>query len=97
MRRWEDGRRAGRSGEPSPLRLGTWGTNAFSLAFSVRAAWADWIALDVPVLETPGDCGLSGSGGGARSGSELSHLFFISVRQSTGITWRWRVVKVEER
>lgn len=77
MRRWEDGRRVGRSGDGS-ARLGTCGTRAaLSRAFSAMAAWADWIAVDVPTRETLGDCGLRGSGGGARSGSELSHLLFI--------------------
>lgn len=48
---------------------------AFSLAFSVRAACADCMALDVLGREaTLGDDGFIGSGGGARSGSELSHL-----------------------
>ena len=38
------------------------------------------MALEVPALEvTVGDCGLSGRGGGARSGSELSHLYFPEV------------------
>lgn len=88
MRRWEGGRRAGRSGEESAARFGKCGTNAaLSRAFSAMAAWADWMALDVPVRETPGDCGFRGSGGGARSGSELSHLLIISVRQRVDMTW----------
>jgi hypothetical protein len=48
----------------------------FSRAFSVRAACADCIALEVLGLEaaTMGEDGFIGNGGGARSGSELSHL-----------------------
>lgn len=52
-----------------------------SRALSFKAAWADWMALDVPAREVkPGDWGFgfSGSGGGARSGSELSHLVGFS-------------------
>jgi hypothetical protein len=86
MRRWEDGRRTGRSGDVS-TRLATCGTKAaLSRTFSAMAAWADWMAGEVPVRETLGDCGLRGSGGGARSGSELSHLFLISVRQRSDMT-----------
>jgi hypothetical protein len=49
--------------------------NVFSLAFSVRAACADCMALDVLGREVRlGEDGFIGSGGGARSGSELSHL-----------------------
>lgn len=78
------------------MRLGTCGTKAaLSRAFSAMAACADWMALDVPVRETLGDWGFRGSGGGARSGSELSHLRFISVRQRTDMTWSWRVARVE--
>ena len=96
MRRCEEGRKDGRSGEVSAIRLGTCGTKAFSRAFSARAAWAVWMADEVPVLETLGDWGLRGSGGGARSGSELSHLFFISVRQRADMTWSSWVARVEE-
>jgi hypothetical protein len=48
----------------------------FSRALSVNAACADLIALDVFGREvTDGDdAGFRGSGGGALSGSELSHL-----------------------
>lgn len=35
------------------------------------------MALEVPALEVTGDWGLSGSGGGALSGSELSHLLLL--------------------
>jgi hypothetical protein len=47
-----------------------------SRAFSVRATCADCMALDVLGREaaTLGEAGFMGSGGGARSGSELSHL-----------------------
>jgi hypothetical protein len=50
--------------------------NVFSRALSCKAACADCIALEVFGREaaTVGDDGLSGSGGGALSGSELSHL-----------------------
>ncbi|KAK0723234.1 hypothetical protein B0T26DRAFT_705854 [Lasiosphaeria miniovina] len=75
MRRWVEPRSKDLSGDGSAMRLVRCGTKALSRAFSVRAAWADWIAVEVPALETTvGDCGLRGSGGGARSGSELSHL-----------------------
>ena len=88
MRRWGDARRGeGRSGDGSATRFAKCGTSAaLSRAFSAMAAWADWMALDVPVRETPGDWGFRGSGGGARSGSELSHLFAISVRQRVDMT-----------
>jgi hypothetical protein len=58
------------------MRLAMEGTRAtLSRARSLSAAWADWIALDVPAREVKvGDCGLRGRGGGARSGSELSHM-----------------------
>jgi hypothetical protein len=64
-----------RSGDS--LRFG-WGLarNA-SRAFSVNAAWAVWIVVEVFGREvTIGDeeAGFRGSGGGALSGSELSHL-----------------------
>jgi hypothetical protein len=73
-----------RSGDVSAIRFGKCGTKALSRAFSVSAAWADWMALEVPALETtPGDCGLRGRGGGARSGSELSHLRLIRLRNRT--------------
>ena len=61
------------SGDPSPRLT----TALLSRARSFRAAWADWMALDVPAREVkPGDWGFgfNGRGGGARSGSELSHL-----------------------
>lgn len=47
-----------------------------SLPLSVRAACADCIAVEVFGREaaTLGDDGFKGSGGGALSGSELSHL-----------------------
>lgn len=47
-----------------------------SRAFSVRAACADWMALEVFGREVMDgdDAGFKGSGGGALSGSELSHL-----------------------
>jgi hypothetical protein len=97
MRRCEDGRKVVRSGEVS-TRLVTCGTKAaLSRAFSAIAAWAVWMAVEVPVRETPGDCGFRGSGGGARSGSELSHLFFISVRQRSDMTWSSRLARVDVR
>lgn len=62
---------------------------SLSLAFSARAAWADWIARDVPgkllVGLTLGDWGFNGKGGGARSGSELSHLFHHVSRWNRGL------------
>lgn len=53
----------------------------------MRAAWADWIADEVPAREVgvEGNCGFKGSGGGARSGSELSHLVLLSLRQRPGM------------
>lgn len=47
---------------------------------------------DVPAreVEATGDCGLSGSGGGARSGSELSHLLFlVSLRKRADMAATW--------
>ena len=73
-----------RSGEGSfmVMRFAMAGTRAFSRAFSFRAACADCIAAEVPTREVPmptvGDWGCSGRGGGARSGSELSHLVVVS-------------------
>ena len=63
------------SGEAS-LRFATaFGTYVFSRAFSVKAACADCMAVDVLGRDvTIGEDGFIGSGGGARSGSELSHL-----------------------
>jgi hypothetical protein len=57
------------------------GIMAFCCARSLSAAWAEAIALEVPALEVSGDPGLSGSGGGQRSGSELSHLFPVRRRK----------------
>ena len=53
----------------------------FSRAFSDKAACAAEIALEVPARDETGDWGLRGRGGGALSGSELSHLFLISECQ----------------
>ena len=51
-------------------------TYPLSRAFSVKAACADCIAVEVLGRdeETIGEEGFIGKGGGARSGSELSHL-----------------------
>ena len=66
-----------RSGEPSTCFAGAFALYALSRAFSVRAACADLIAFDVFGREvTTGEDGFIGNGGGARSGSELSHLNF---------------------
>lgn len=62
-----------------------------SRAFSVRAACADCIALDVFGLDaaTLGEAGFIGRGGGARSGSELSHLkLLISTHHQSSI---WKI------
>lgn len=61
------------------MRLATvFDTRAFSRALSVRAACADCMALDVFGRDaTFGDDGFNGRGGGARSGSELSHLMLV--------------------
>jgi hypothetical protein len=67
------------SGEASIRFAVLFGTRAFSRALSVRAAWADWMAADAFRFGrevTLGDDGFNGSGGGARSGSELSHLLY---------------------
>jgi len=65
------------SGEASIRFAVLFATRAFSRALSVRAAWADWMAADAfGREETLGDDGFNGSGGGARSGSELSHLLY---------------------
>lgn len=51
------------------------------------------MALDVPARDVRlGDCGFRGSGGGARSGSELSHLMvFVSMFHlaQDGISRAW--------
>lgn len=54
---------------------------AFSLALAVMRAAASSIRFDVldRVIGLPGTPGFNGSGGGARSGSELSHLWCLSV------------------
>jgi hypothetical protein len=74
-----------RSGEKSVVRLWRVGTRAFSRAFSVNAACADCMANEVPLRDVPtlGDCGFKGSGGGARSGSELSHLLLLVSRRNS--------------
>jgi hypothetical protein len=76
------------SGEVSVMRFVSTGIRAFSRAFSVSAAWADCMAAEVPVRDgpTPGDCGFNGRGGGALSGSELSHLRFVSF-ENDGMAW----------
>lgn len=55
---------------------------ALSLAFAVNASAAAAIVLEVfgfaAGLEDPG---FNGRGGGARSGSELSHLVYAHSRQ----------------
>lgn len=89
MRRWAVPLGIPRSGETSGVRfVRPWGTREFSRAFSARAACADAMAALVPVREVDatGDCGFRGNGGGARSGSELSHLFLLSLRQSDSMT-----------
>ena len=64
-----------RSGDVSKLRSGGLIMYALSRAFSVSAACATLIAFDVFGFEmTLGEDGFIGNGGGARSGSELSHL-----------------------
>ena len=53
------------------------------------------MADEVPAREVAvtGDCGFKGNGGGARSGSELSHLTTVlSLRHNDGMTWREGVV-----
>jgi hypothetical protein len=46
-----------RSGDTSAIRLASDGTKAVSRAFSVSAAWADWMAAEVPArdVDTLGD------------------------------------------
>lgn len=70
------------SGEVS-IRFGiAFVTYALSRAFSVSAACADCIALEVLGLEEDmGDEGFIGRGGGARSGSELSHMGTIALSE----------------
>lgn len=79
------------SGDPSWTRFDRAGTRAaLSRARSLSAAWADWIALEVPARDVKlGDWGFSGRGGGARSGSELSHLLLVSLRQNDDM-YRWQ-------
>jgi hypothetical protein len=89
MRRWAAPFAKFLSGETSGVRFVRWcGTSVLSRAFSASAACADWMAGLVPAREVgaTGDCGFIGNGGGARSGSELSHLSLLSLRQSDGIT-----------
>lgn len=82
-----------RSGEESIRFEAAFVTYPLSLAFSVRARWADWMALEVFGRDaTTGEDGFIGSGGGARSGSELSHLQTtrLALRKSCeqgGYTW----------
>ena len=59
-----------------------------SLAFAVSASAAAAIVADVFGLDAGlDDPGFSGSGGGARSGSELSHLYFVRLGISLVITF----------
>jgi hypothetical protein len=75
MRLWAAPLIKDRSGEESGSLNGGFIMYALSLAFSVNAACADLIALEVFGREaTTGEEGFIGNGGGARSGSELSHL-----------------------
>lgn len=71
-----------RSGDGSVKRLGGGMSMVYVLlrALSVSAAWADLMAADVPREDTLGEEGFIGSGGGARSGSELSHLQMYGQR-----------------
>jgi hypothetical protein len=46
------------------------------------------MALEVPAREDRGDPGFRGSGGGQRSGSELSHLFPVSRRKKAMRVYR---------
>lgn len=76
------------SGELSVERFeGECGPMELSRALSLRAACAAWMADEEPARDVgaTGDCGFNGSGGGARSGSELSHLVLFSLRQRTDI------------
>lgn len=80
IRRWEPGLGSGRSGDTCVSLLGRYGSMVgllFSRAFSVRAACADWIVVEVPGRDGLGDWGFNGRGGGALSGSELSHLLAV--------------------
>lgn len=64
-----------RSGDS--LRFGAGLARNASRAFSVNAAWAVWMAAEVFDRDATlgeDDAGFRGSGGGALSGSELSHL-----------------------
>lgn len=88
------------SGDTSLIRLAiAFVTSALSRAFSASAACADWIALEVPDLEVAilGDWGFSGSGGGARSGSELSHLVLFSFRRIEDMCTSCLDTEVERR
>jgi len=79
MRLWVASLTSDRSGDGSARFVGEFVTYPFSRAFSVNAACADCMALEVLGRDVRvGDEGFIGSGGGARSGSELSHLYFVS-------------------
>jgi hypothetical protein len=64
------------SGDLSEGGSGPYGLGALSRAFSWNSFAASAMAADVPARVVTGDdgFGFKGSGGGARSGSELSHL-----------------------
>ena len=75
MRLWVASLTSDRSGDVSARFVGEFVIYPFSRAFSVSAACADCMALEVLGRDvTVGEEGFIGSGGGARSGSELSHL-----------------------
>ena len=85
-----------RSGDVSIRFTGEFVTYPLSLAFSVRARCADWIAVEVFGREVAaGEDGFIGSGGGARSGSELSHLkgmksaFFVNLSDKNVLHWNY--------
>ena len=81
MRLWVASLISDRSGDVSARFVGEFVIYPFSRAFSVNAACADCIALEVLGRDvTVGEEGFIGNGGGARSGSELSHLDMLSER-----------------
>lgn len=62
------------SGDRSGIGLVVYGEGVASLALSTIAWCAAAIVAEVAEDRTGDDCGFRGSGGGALSGSELSHL-----------------------
>lgn len=71
------------SGDLGVIGLVVYGLGEFSRIFSVKFAATAWIPGETFALVTGlVEPGFNGSGGGARSGSELSHLCFKDLNVS---------------